>query len=104
MRIYLQCDVGSDSFFLRHLPGAASCLLGVISQLLIGRQLGIKSSFNYIAAIIPVIVSLVADDRLRSLWPHFVSRDLAGAGVLLWWWLMTAIAIALFLRNRIPKK
>jgi uncharacterized protein len=104
MQIYLQCDLGSDSFFLRHLPGAASCILGIISQLFIGRRLGIKGRFNYIAAILPVIVSLSTDDRLRFIWPHFVSRDLAGAGVLLWWWLMMAIAVALFLRNRIPQK
>jgi uncharacterized protein len=97
--------VGLESAFLNKLPELIFCALGTIAQIFIGKRLGLHRALNLIFALtLALIFACVAfsPESLHRFETLGYGLSLVDSGLTLWYWTLTAAALVLLLRNRVP--
>ncbi|HMF79137.1 MAG TPA: metallophosphoesterase [Bryobacteraceae bacterium] len=97
--------MGVESVFLRELPGLIFLALGVLSQLYLGRRLGLRNRTNGLLAAVPVLVSILTRFRpITQLLPDGYSGVFLAGFVVLWCWALVMPAFVLWTLRRFPSR
>jgi len=97
--------LGVESVFLRELPGLIFLALGVLSQLYLGRRLGLRNRTNGLLAAVPVLVSILTRFRpITQLLPDGYSGVFLAGFVVLWCWALVMPAFVLWTLRRFPSR
>jgi hypothetical protein len=94
--------VGIENVVLRELPGLGFLILGIAAQLYLIRVFSIPRALAWVVLICQAL-AFFSNWEPFYIWLH-AKGTLAGALVMLWWWSITPIAVAIWIRRRFSAK
>jgi len=91
----IQLDLGIENAFLRELPSLSFWILGIIAQLYLVRVLAVPRVVLRVLLLVQLLVFVVNLEPF-SVWLRSAGA-LPGSLMMLWWWSITPIALAIWL-------
>jgi uncharacterized protein len=99
--------LGFDSAYLRALPSIVFIAAGIVSQIYLVRRFRISQILNAGLLVCEALLFLISQDSLFPLlfrfFPSGYTHVFASGVLLLWSWILTATAVAVWLRSRLLK-
>ncbi|HEY3459028.1 MAG TPA: metallophosphoesterase [Bryobacteraceae bacterium] len=97
--------MGIENAFLRALPSTLFIALGIASQIYLVRRFRISQALNAILFLCEACLFLISQESLfpyvRRLFPSDYTLVIASGTLILWCWLLTGVAIVLWLKDRV---
>lgn len=91
--------MGIENAFLRELPGLCFWILGIIAQLYLVRVFSIPQVISRSLLLCQVLIYAANTEPIS--WRIESKASLLGSFTMLWWWSITPIAAAIWLRRRL---
>jgi hypothetical protein len=99
--------LGFESAYLRALPTLIFVAAGIVSQIYLVRRFRISQILNVVLLVCEALLYAIGQESIfpfvRSLFPSHYTLVVAAGVLILWCWLLTATAAALWLKDRLSK-